>query len=487
MNLATLLARAAVRDIVRSVQGDTDRPVGAVSRDTREVGPGDLFVAIEGATVDGHDLVGDLEVAAVVVQRPVVCRPGVTRIEVADTKRALALLAAARHGDPSRTLPVVGVTGTNGKTTITTLVDGALVALGHASARIGTAGNALRGEVEPASFTTPEAPQLQALLRRWHDAGASSVAMEVSSIGLAQHRVDGIAFHTVAFTNLTQDHLDFHGTMDAYLAAKARLFSSELLRPAGGWPRAVLCADDPAHRALQAPDDRWTYGFAPDADWHLGAAELGPRGMRLQLRSPEGPLTVDSPMLGRHNAQNLACAAALLRTLDLSLADIAAGLAAVPGVPGRLERVDDPRGERLVVVDYAHSPDALAHALATVRELTEGALWVVFGCGGDRDRGKRPQMGAVAAAQADRVVVTSDNPRSEDPEAILDDIVAGMPAPPFARIEDRAEALRAALREAKPGDAVLIAGKGHETTQEVGGVRHPFDDRAQARQAMEAT
>jgi len=479
MKLATLLAHVDVRD----VHGDLDRPIGAVSRDSRDTGPDDLFVAIRGARVDGHDLVGDLAVAAVVVERPVAARDGVTVVRVGDTKRALALLAAARHGHPAASLRMLGVTGTNGKTTITTLVDGALLALGRVAGRIGTAGNALRGVVEPAAFTTPEAPELQEMLRRWADAGATSVAMEVSSIGLSQHRVDGIPFHTAAFTNLTQDHLDFHGTLEAYREAKARLFA-ELLRPAGGWPRAVLCADDPAWEAMGAPDDRWTYGFAP-SDWQILDLALAAEGMELTLATPDGPLTLHSPMLGRHNAQNLACAAALLRTLDLDPVDIARGLAAVDGVPGRLERIADPAG-RLVVVDYAHSPDALAHALATMRELCAGRLTVVFGCGGDRDRGKRPQMGAIAAEHADRVVLTSDNPRSEDPEVILDDIAAGMATPPWARLADRAEAIRHAIAEAAAGDAVLIAGKGHETTQQIGSRKLPFDDRVQARAALEA-
>ena len=484
MKLATLLARVTSTGDVVDVQGDVDRSIGAVSRDTRDVGAGDVFVAIEGARVDGHDLVGELTVAAVVVSRPVQARDGVTVVRVRDTKQALAQLAAAREGYPAEQLRMVGVTGTNGKTTITTLVDGALLALGRTAGRIGTAGNALRGVVEPAAFTTPEAPQLHRMLRRWADAGATSVAMEVSSIGLDQRRVDAVPFHVAAFTNLTQDHLDYHGTVEAYTEAKARLFT-DLLRPVGGWPRAVLCVDDPAHEAMGAPSDRWTYGFGP-SDWQIQQLGLGAEGMQLELLTPEGPLTLRSPMLGRHNAQNLACAAALLRTLDLSLADIARGLAAVDGVPGRLERVADPAG-RLLVVDYAHSPDALEHALGTMRELTQGQLTVVFGCGGDRDKGKRPQMGAIAAARADRVVLTSDNPRSEDPEAILDDIAAGLPGPPWARFADRAVAIRHAIAAALPGDAVLIAGKGHETTQDIGGTKHPFDDRVQARRAVEAS
>ena len=482
MTLATLLSRGATRD----VRGEIHRDVRAVSRDSRDVGPDDVFVAIEGARIDGHDLVPGLQAAAVVVSRAVDAAAGVTVVQVDDTKLALAQLAAALHRYPSEAVQLVGVTGTNGKTTVTRLVDGALLALGRVSGHIGTAGNALRGVPEPAAFTTPEAPQLQALLRRWADAGAQVVAMEVSSIGLAQHRVDATRFHVAAFTNLTQDHLDFHGTLAAYQQAKARLFE-ELLREPGGLPRAVLCADDPAWADMGAPADRWTYGFGP-SDWQITDVQLDAAGMRMALSTPLGPVTLRSPMLGRHNAQNLACAAALLATLGLPLDDIARGLAAVEGVPGRLERVADPAG-RLVVVDYAHSPDALQHALATVADLLDdgAALWVVFGCGGDRDRGKRPQMGAVAEASGARVVLTSDNPRSEDPDAILAAIAGGMSAPPERIEPDRAAAIRYAIGAAGPGDAVLIAGKGHETTQEVAGTKHPFDDRVQARLALEAT
>jgi UDP-N-acetylmuramoyl-L-alanyl-D-glutamate--2,6-diaminopimelate ligase len=381
---------------------------------------------------------------------------------------------------------VVGVTGTNGKTTVTTLVEGGLRALGWSVGRIGTTGNALDGVPRPTRFTTPEAPELQALLAEMRDEGARAVAMEVSSIGLAQHRVDGIPFAVAVFTNLTRDHLDFHGTMQAYADAKARLFR-ELLRPAGGAPRAVLCGDDPAHARMGAPADSWTYGFSEGLDLRIREAAFAASGIHLAVDTPDQVISLSSPMLGRHNALNLVAATAVLRCLGEDWSAAAEAVGSVPGVPGRLERVDDPRG-RLIVVDYAHSPDALEHALCTLRELVTGQLWVVFGCGGDRDRGKRPQMGRVARAGADRVVVTSDNPRSEDPQQILDEIVSGIDDPEGLWVEvDRGEAIRAALSAAAPGDAVLIAGKGHETTQEIAGVKHPFDDRQVARLAVEAT
>ena len=485
MNLAALLADSVVHDVCApSVVGDVERVVGQVTRDSREVHPGDVFVAIEGATVDGHDYVPGLQAAAVVVQKPVDAAPGVVVVTVQDTKLALALLASARQRHPSRDVPVVGITGTNGKTTICTVIDEALLALGVCSARMGTAGNAFSGRAEPSSFTTPEAPQLQSLLRDWVDRGARTVVMEVSSHGLDQRRVDGTRYHTAVFTNLTQDHLDFHGTMEAYAAAKARLFT-DLLRPAGGPPRAVLCADDPAHLQMHAPTDAWTYGFAPEADVRIEDLQLAPGGMRFTLQAPFGRVELVSRLVGRHNAQNLAGAAAVLATLGHDADAIATGLSAVRGAAGRLERIDDPSG-RLLLVDYAHTPDALEHALSTVREVTKGRVLVVFGCGGDRDAGKRPQMGAVAERLADVVVVTNDNPRSEEPGDIADAIVAGLTNPAAARVVlDRAAAIRLALSLAERGDAVVVAGKGHETYQEQGGVKRPFDDRVELRRALE--
>ena len=485
MNLAALLADAAVHDACApSVVGDVERAVGAITRDSREVGPHDVFVAIEGATTDGHAYVQGLQAAAVVVQKPVDAAPGVTVVTVPDTKHALALLATARQRHPSREVPLVGITGTNGKTTMSTMVDDALNALGVRAGRIGTNGNAFGGVPVPSSFTTPEAPELQGLLRDWVDQGVRTVVMEVSSIGLAQRRVDGTRYHTAVFTNLTQDHLDFHGSMEAYAEAKARLFT-DLLRPVGGPPRAVLCIDDPASAAMHAPSDRLTYGFSPSADVSIHDLQLAPGGMRLTLRGPFGELALISRMLGRHNAQNLAGAAAVLVTLGHDAVAIERGLSAVHGVAGRLEQVRDPRG-RLVVVDYAHTPDALEHALHTMRELASGRVVVVFGCGGDRDAGKRPQMGAVAERLADAVVVTNDNPRSEDPEAIARAIVGGMDAPDAAEVVlDRHAALLRGLSLAQPGDAVLVAGKGHETYQEIAGEKLDFDDRCHLRAAIE--
>lgn len=482
MKLAALLRHVPHVD----VQGSLDVEVGHVTRDSREVRADTVFVSVVGASVDGHDLIAGFPAdglpAAVIVQRDVPVPPGPAVIRVQDTKQALAQVAAALHGFPGLDVRVVGVTGTNGKTTITTVLEQALIHAGRAVARVGTTGNSVRGVVRPAGFTTPEAPELQAFLAELRDGGVDVLAMEVSSIGLAQRRVDGIPFHLAVFTNLTQDHLDFHGTMDAYARAKARLFR-ELLRPRGGAPRALLCGDDPAWVHMDVPDDRWLYGFALGCDIHIADARLDAEGMTLRLVTPRGEGELRSSMIGRHNARNLAGAVGICLALGLDLDQALASVGAARGAPGRLEVVPDPTGERLVVVDYAHSPDALDNALRTLREVTRGRLWVVFGCGGDRDRAKRPQMGQVARSLADQVVVTSDNPRHEDPQAIIDAIVAGETG--FLVEPDREVAIRRAIGAAQAGDTVLIAGKGHETYQQIGDEMRPFDDREVAGRALE--
>lgn len=466
------------------VQGRLDPEIDVITRDSRTAGARSIFVAVRGENVDGHRFVPEISAPVVVVERPVAAPEGVTVIQVADTKLALAQLSAALHGFPARSMPVVGITGTNGKTTVATLVDAALGSLGWCTGRIGTTGNWVGGVEHPTRFTTPEAPELQALLAKMRDAGAQAVAMEVSSHGLAQHRVDGIPFAVGVFTNLTQDHLNFHGTFEAYREAKARLFR-ELLGPAGAHPRAIVCGDDPAWRQLGVPGDRWRYGLSGDCEVRLTELVQDAGGTRATLQTPDGPLPLRSSLVGPHNALNLAATWAILRCLGVEAGEAIEAVGSVQGVPGRLERIPDPTG-RLVVVDFAHSEDALQNVLRGLRPLTRGRLWVVFGCGGDRDPGKRPRMGAVAAELADRVVITSDNPRSEDPMAIIEQIRAGVPQRPGIAIEpDRAEAIAIALRQAGPGDTVLVAGKGHETYQEIAGVRHPFDDRQVVRAVLE--
>lgn len=478
-----MMLRALIEHLdVLDVAGDLDVEVSSIARDSRAVGGTDLFVAIQGNRFDAHDAVPGLSAAAVVVQRSVAVRPGVTVVRVADTRAALAALAAAFHGHPASSLQTVGVTGTNGKTTVCTLVDGAFAALGTVAGRIGTTGACVGGVPLPSSLTTPDPLDLHRLLGQMRDAGAGIVAMEVSSIGLDQRRVAGIAFDVAVFTNLSRDHLDVHGSMAAYAAAKGRLFR-ELLRDPGGLPRALLFGDDPAWRSVDPPDDRWLYGSDPGHDLYVHDVRLSATSTRFRLRTPMGVAEVDSSVIGRFNVMNLAASVGVLLLLGVELKAAAAGVSAAPGPVGRLEPVEH-SGSTTVLVDYAHTPDALAGVLAAVGEVSDGAVWVVFGCGGDRDRGKRPQMGR-ASLVADRVVITSDNPRSEDPAAIAADILVGAVGDHVQVELDRAAAIALALRGAGPHDVVLLAGKGHETTQDIGGKKLPFDDRVVARRLLE--
>jgi len=496
MRLADLLRSVDVLDIrvSGSIPADPAQvDVRAITRDSRQAGESVVYVAIRGARVDGHRFVGGLTGGVALVQQPTRAPAGVVVVQVADTRAALAPLSAALHGHPARQLRVVGLTGTNGKTTLASLCAGALDALGRPAGRIGTLGAAWPGVERQTGLTTPEAPDLHGLLAEMREQGVSDALVEVSSIALDQRRADALPFHTVVFTNLSRDHLDFHGTMEAYAAAKAQLFAPERLRPAGGLPRALLCGDDPAWRAMHPPQDRWLYGVEAHNDLHIEHVELSTRGQVLRVRVPgrAEPITVRSALVGSFNALNVTAALGVLHTLGLSWEQAADGIARVRGVPGRLERVPgtDRAGEPAVFVDYAHTPDALRAALQALRPLARdrGELSVVFGCGGDRDRGKRPDMGAVAAAEADRVVITSDNPRSEDPAAIVQAILEGVPAErrgAVTTLVDRRVAIQAAVAATR--GVVLIAGKGHEKTQEICGSKIPFDDVAVAREALAA-
>jgi UDP-N-acetylmuramoyl-L-alanyl-D-glutamate--2,6-diaminopimelate ligase len=463
--------------------------------DSRRVEPGAGFVAVTGLRSDGRRHLAEALArgARLVVAEPPDPLPDgpVGRLLVADARAALGRLASAVWGHPSRRLVVVGVTGTNGKTTTTYLVEALLRARGLEPGVVGTIAYRFAGRARDAGQTTPDALALQGLLAEMAAAGVGGVAMEVSSHALAQRRVDGVAFDVAAFTNLTQDHLDFHGTMAAYGEAKARLFREVL--PAGGkaGAAAVLNVDDPAGA-------RWAGEVGvPVVTYGLGAGAAipavrprrhasGADGIELQAETPAGPVPLRSPLIGEHNVLNLLGAVAIGVALGLPAGAIGPALGAVGAVPGRFERVD--AGQPfLVVVDYAHTPDALRRVLETARRLTPGRLAVVFGAGGDRDRGKRPQMGRLAADLADRVWLTSDNPRSEEPPAIIADIAAGVPAAAAGRCRrepDRRAAIRAAIDWAAAGDTVVIAGKGHETYQVVGAVTLPFDDRAVAREAL---
>lgn len=477
MLLSDLLDRVRdPRTPCRVVRGTAARAVGRVTDRDGDVAPGDVFVAIAGARVDGHDRVGALgHAGALVVQRGVDAPPGPTVIEVDDTRRVLAPLAAARLGNPGAAMPVVGITGTNGKTSTAFLVAAMARAAGRMPGIIGTTGHFVGEEALPATHTTPGAVETQELLARMRDAGCGLVAMEVSSIGLAAFRADAIPFAAAVFTNLTRDHLDWHGTMEAYAAAKARLFH-ELL--AG---TAVLNARDPASKAMvPAGHPVWWFN---DGDLYADHVELRATGTRARFHTPAGDFEGALSLVGAHNVENALGALGGALAAGVPLAACAAGLAALPAVPGRLEAVPNGRGYA-VLVDYAHTDDALARVLATLRTLTRGRILTVFGCGGDRDRGKRPLMGAAAAAGSDLVVVTSDNPRTEDPMAIIADILPGVGTAPCRVEPDRRAAIALALAEARPGDIVLLAGKGHERTQTVGTTALPFDDRAVAAELL---
>ncbi len=471
------------------------RPIRGLTHDSRAVEKDWIFVALPGKRHDGHRFVPGLaQAAAVVVEREVAVPAGVTCLRVVDSRRALPHLAAAFYGHPGRRLPVVGVTGTNGKTTVTRLAAAALQGASVTAGVVGTAGHlagsgvvdshSILGAAAPAHHhTTPEAPVLQALLAHMAASSCAAVLMEVSSIGLHAHRADGIPFAVAAFTNLTRDHLDYHGSFEAYARAKERLFH-ELLAHEG---TALLCCDDPAWRRFR-PQGRtcWTYGIQR-GDLRLEDLSLDAQGSSARVHTPVGSGRLRLPLVGRHNLSNALCALGISLALGADLQQALVGLSRASVVPGRLEAVPNQRGIA-VFVDYAHTPDALRQVLASLAELSSARLITVFGCGGDRDRGKRPEMGAVARAGSQLVVVTSDNPRSEDPLAIIDEVLAGIdgyPGDEGVSVEvDREAAIRLALSLARPGDLILVAGKGHETGQELADRVVPFDDRLVARSLL---
>ena len=510
MTLRELLAGSELLE----VRGPLDGTVTGLAYDSRAVRERHLFFALAGRHANGASYLDAafgagaagavVEAGADATHRPL--------IEVAEPRRTLAECAGRWHGNPSRALTMLGVTGTNGKTTTTWMLESIFRAAGRSAGVIGTTGVRFAGMSRPSAFTTPESPELQALLAEMRDAGVEAVAMEVSSHALAQRRAYGIAFDGVVFTNLTQDHLDYHGTMDAYLDAKLMLFDG---RNGGSDKRrvAIVNADDPAAARVIAASERagarvCTFGANPEA---LAAAadlqveRIDPRadGLALRVRSTphslasppaRGPRTgtefqVRLPLLGRYNASNAAAAMTAASALGIERDAIVRGLERMPAVPGRLERVGGDHGPA-VVVDYAHTPDALARSLQAVREHTRGQLRLVFGCGGDRDAAKRPLMGRLAAELADRVWITNDNPRSEDPAAIAAAVLAGARAAgggtPLLVELDRRAAIAAALADAVPHDVVRIAGKGHETTQQIGDRMLPFDDRVVARELLAA-
>jgi UDP-N-acetylmuramoyl-L-alanyl-D-glutamate--2,6-diaminopimelate ligase len=482
------LRRVVAADPAARADGDLDRPLRAVCTDSRTAQPGSLFVAIRGMRTDGHLFIGEAVRAgavAVAYERPTAAAslpPRIARVHAPDTRRFAALAAAVFYGRPSDSLCLVGVTGTNGKTTVTHLLYAIFRAAGHEAGILGTLGHRLGSEVAPGERTTPDSVDLQDLLRRMVDAGVTHAAMEVSSHGLALRRPLGCSFDAAVLTNVTQDHLDFHPSAEDYLQAKMLLFTeyADAARPRKEL-QGIINADDPsAERVRQVARCRLTsYGVEQPAEVRAEAVQTGREGLQFDLVGRFGRRPLRLRLCGSFNVYNALAAAASGVALGYEVDLVAEALSAAPPVPGRFEYVDE--GQPFaVVVDYAHTPDGLANVLRAAREIATGRVICVFGCGGDRDKSKRPLMGAVAGGLADLAIVTSDNPRSEDPEAIIADIVPGLNGAAHVVEADREQAIRRGLELCRPGDVLLIAGKGHETCQIFRDRTIEFDDRAVA-------
>ncbi|MDQ3503522.1 MAG: UDP-N-acetylmuramoyl-L-alanyl-D-glutamate--2,6-diaminopimelate ligase [Actinomycetota bacterium] len=465
---------------LRQVRPVLERTVTGCALDSRAVEPGDLYAALPGASAHGADFAAQAVSAgaAAVLTDPAgagaFAAYGVPVLVAEDPRAVLGAVARWVHDDPAAGMLVLGITGTNGKTTTAFLLEAALRAAGHRTGLFGTVLTRVGDEVLPSVRTTPEAPDLQALLAVMRERGTTAVAMEVSSHALVLGRVDGVRFEVAAFTNLSQDHLDFHPSMADYEAAKASLFTPARAR------RAVLNVEDPAGRRIARSTALPVTTYGEDADWSAREVDLRPDGSTFRLLGPGVDLRVSLALPGSFNVANALAALACLGAAGVSVQDGVRGIAELSGVPGRMERVE--AGQPfLALVDYAHTPDAVSRLLSAVRTFTSGRVIVVLGCGGDRDHAKRPLMGAAASA-ADLAILTSDNPRSEDPQAILDEMAVGAPE---ALLEvDRRAAIARAVAAAGPGDAVVVAGKGHESGQEAAGVRTPFDDRLVLREVL---
>ncbi len=475
-------------DLVSLIPGpeasrETAGEIGRLRYDSRGVEPGDVFFALRGEEADGHDFIGKaLEAGAAGIVAESERPPGLTVpwLRVQGSRLALALAADAYYGHPSRDLRVVGVTGTNGKTTTAFLLHHLVCASWHRCGLIGTVRYDLGDETAEAERTTPESEELQRCLGRMRDAGCRAAVMEVSSHALAQERAAGVHFAVGIFLNLSQDHLDYHGNMESYFEAKARL-GELLVSPGPGKKPALAVNIDDRYgerlvRRYEGKVELTTFGMGMKAEFRASDLRTGLWGTTFRLQARGRSHLVRLPLIGRFNVYNAMAALTGAVSLGLNFREAVHNLAEAPQVPGRMEALEHGGGFR-VFVDYAHSPDALEKALETLRALDPKRLIVVFGCGGDRDRTKRPKMGAAAARLADYTVLTSDNPRGEDPAAILTQIEAGMGSAPRLVVSDREEALATALAGARPGDVVLIAGKGHEDYQETAGRRIPFDDR----------
>ncbi|WP_138493221.1 UDP-N-acetylmuramoyl-L-alanyl-D-glutamate--2,6-diaminopimelate ligase [Paenibacillus pinistramenti] len=475
--------------------GDGSSSCQNIQIDSRKVAPGDLFICLPGHTVDGHDYADQAEAkgaAALVVEKHL---PGsrLPQLLVKDSRLAMAVLANVYYQFPSQKLKVIGITGTNGKTTTSYLIESILEYAGKKTGLIGTIQRRVNGAAYPMSGTTPEALDLQSYLHEMVDSGTDYCVMEVSSHALEQGRVKGTEFRTAIFTNLTQDHLDYHHTMEEYRAAKGLFFS----RLGNGYAAqekdrkyAVLNADDEAsvYFSKLTAAEVLTYGVERSADVRASAIQVTAAGTKFHVETFAGQTDITLQMVGKFNVYNALAAITAALLEGISLETIKASLEAVKGVDGRVEAVNEGQ-PYAVIVDYAHTPDGLENVLKTVKEFAEGRIITVFGCGGDRDKTKRPLMGRIAAQYSDYMVITSDNPRTEDPEAILKDIEAGLkdqqtPDSRYELMEDRREAIHKAIEMASPGDVVLIAGKGHETYQLINGRVLDFDDRLVAKEAI---
>lgn len=488
------------------IHGDTAVPISSLTCDSRAVLPGTLFFALRGSQTDGHRYIEKAVAAgaaAVVLEDAASAPAGLPWVRVADGRTAMGRLSARFNGDPTATKPLVGITGTNGKTTTTYLIEAILAAAALPAAVLGTISYRFGTTTIGASHTTPESTELQSAFRQLAEAGAEAFVMEVSSHALEQKRVDGCHFDVGIFSNLTRDHLDYHGDMEQYLAAKSRLFS-ELLKPDGvkATRRAAINMDDPSGVRIKAAAacPVITFGIAPDWDVRPEEVHLSVRGISGVLHTPKGEFPFASNLLGRFNLSNILAAVAAGIALDLPLSAIRAGIEGHNTVPGRMEKVENRHGVTCLV-DYAHTGDALENVLATLKEIATGRIITVFGCGGDRDNGKRPIMGRIAADMSNLAIVTSDNPRTEDPHTILEQIeegitplcirayereqlAEGFTEKGFVVIENRHEAIRLAIKLARSGDIVLLAGKGHEDYQIIGTTKHHFDDREEAAAAF---
>jgi UDP-N-acetylmuramoyl-L-alanyl-D-glutamate--2,6-diaminopimelate ligase len=488
------------------IHGNPDISVTALTCDSRAVRPGALFFALRGAQADGHRYIGQAIAAgaAAIILEDMAAAPDLAPwVRVPDGRTAMGRMAALFNGDPTATRPLIGITGTNGKTTTTYLIEAILAAAGRPAAVLGTISYRFGTTAIEASHTTPESTELQGAFRRLSDAGAKAFVMEVSSHALEQKRVDGCHFDVGVFSNLTRDHLDYHGTMEHYLESKCRLFS-ELLRPSPEKPRrrAAINMDDPygPEIAARCACPVVTFGIRGECDVRPAAVTSSVSGIHATMITPAGEFQFTSRLLGRFNLANILAATAAGVALDLPLTAIKEGIENHTTVPGRMERVENRLGITCLV-DYAHTGDALENVLATLKEIATGRIITLFGCGGDRDNGKRPIMGRIAATMSDLAIVTSDNPRTEDPAKILKQIRAGITPlalreylpgeltdnfaeKGFTLVENRRAAIRLAIRLASPGDIVLLAGKGHEDYQIIGTVKQHFDDREEAAVAL---